>query len=128
MVTVDEAVETVVVSRLPLGALVATAAVAFIVSVIADRPAELVKNARVLGSVKVVVDVSVSTMGGNVTVSVAEPNGPACMGSDESVLVGCEIGWLRPAIWKLPEVRAVITVDDVSLWFCDVMSLSIVLV
>jgi len=44
-------------------------AVAFIVRVIADRPDELVKNARLPGSVKVVVEESVSTKGGNVTVS-----------------------------------------------------------
>ena len=79
-VTVADAEDSAVVSRLPLGALAVAAAVAFIVRVIADRPDELVKNARLPGSVKVVVEESVSTRGGNVTVSVPEPNTPAGMG------------------------------------------------
>ena len=79
-VTVDDAEVAVVVSRLPLGALALAVAVALIVRVIADRPDELVKNARLAGSVKVVVDESVRTNGGNMTVSVPEPNAPAGMG------------------------------------------------
>ena len=69
-----------VVSRLPFGALALAAAVAFIVRPIADRPDELVKNARLAASVKVVVAESVITIGGNMTVSVPEPNTPAGIG------------------------------------------------
>ena len=54
--------------------------IAVIVTVVVDSPGRAVKNARLAGSVKVVVDESCSTKGGNMTVSVPDPNGPAGMG------------------------------------------------
>jgi hypothetical protein len=76
---IPDAEVCVVVSRLPLGALAEEAAVALMVRVIAVRVDELVKNERLGGSVKVVVEESESMRGGNVTVSVPEPNVPAGM-------------------------------------------------
>jgi hypothetical protein len=63
-----------------LGALAVATPVAVIVSVIADRPDEPVKKARLEGSVKVAVEEFVNWRGGNVTVSVPEPKTPAGMG------------------------------------------------
>ena len=71
---------------------------AVIVGVIVARPAEAVKNARLVGSVKFADEESGRMIGGNVTVSVAEPNGPAFAGELETVRVGCEMGWFRPSI------------------------------
>lgn len=68
----------------------------------------------------VVVPESTTASGGNVTVSVPDPNVPAGMGSLVSVVDGCVKGWLRPLIWPLIVAAAVMTVDELVLKFCDV--------
>jgi hypothetical protein len=123
IVTDPIAEESLVVSRLPLGALADAAAVALIVTEIEDRPDDAVKNPREAGSVKSEVPESVIERGGNATVSVVDPKGPADMGELVRVWVDCEMGWLRPSISKLPDRLAVMTVGDVGLRFCDVMLL-----
>jgi hypothetical protein len=98
-VTVDDAEVRVIVIRLPLGELAEPEAVAVIVGVIVERPGEAVKNARLAASDKIVVAEEGIWIGGNVTVSLPEPNGCAVTGALVIVWAGCTIGWLRPSIW-----------------------------